>query len=151
MKAYATMNEMEDYIRKGKDNFIRLLGDKTIAYKKFVDKLDKVNKKFDEFPHEKLGTKKGKQIVDNLCTYWAVEILILSTLFQNRPISKNSIEFMYNNYDRERALSYFDKAGYEVYMKQKESQKAEEIKDEQAKSKSEEKQVYDSDNYIDLE
>ena len=152
MRAYATMSEMEDYIKKGKDIFIKTLGGKTMTYKKFVENLDKAEERFHDFPHEKLGTKKGKQIVDDMCTYWSVEILILSTLFQNRPLSRESVEFMYNNYDKERALRYFDPKGYEVYMQEKEDKMKNNIADVPENNQPQpRREPYDNGNYIDLE
>ncbi len=146
MRAYATMEEMENYIRRGKDNFIKIIGGKTMGYKKFIEKLDRASDRFFEFPHEKLGTKKGKQIVDDMCTYWAVSILVQSTLFANRPLSRDSVEFMYNNYDKERALRIFDSNGYKFYMQQKEGQK-----DTPTQAENEQIVKYDNDNYTELE
>ena len=158
MRAYSTMSEMEYYLRTGKDNFIKMLGGKNIAYTKFIEDLDKANKKLSEFPHDKLDTRKGKKIVDNFCTYRSIEILILSTSFNNppKPINKDSIEFMFNNYDRERALGYFDPKGYVEYMKQKEKKEKKEealkvANVEVKESQKGEEKKYSSDNYIDLE
>lgn len=156
MRTYVTMNEMEDYIKKGKDIFIKMIGNKTIEYTKFIDNFDKANKKFYNFPSEKLGTKRGKKVADDFRAYRSVEILILSTMFHNQPMNAYTIDFMYDNYDKERALRYFDSKGYDVYMKQKnEAQNSEnitpKIENEQIKIQPESKQVYNNGNYIELE
>lgn len=119
MRAYSTMSEMEEFIKKGKDDFINIIGKKSLASGKFSEKLFESKRKVLNSQQVKLGTKRGKEIIDEYQAYMSINILISSTHFENIPINKDTIEFMYDNYDKEIALLCFDPMGYDVYMEQK--------------------------------
>ena len=153
MKEFATMNDMEDYIGTGKDNFIKLLGKRTMAFKDFVDELEEVDQIFTNFPKDKLMTKGGQQIIEKLNTLWAVSILVMSNdsfLKQGnlKPLTSELVEFLYENYNKEMALNTFNSFGYKQYLLQKVQNKMFENEDQK---QSQEENSYNNGNYTNLE
>ena len=126
MRAYLTMEELENYIQDGTKNFLKILKDKSIEYTKFQNTLNKIN--------EKCGKVKPYKQHNSLLTkynaYNAVNLLIESTINQNRTIDKNLIISMRDNYNKERTLQICDKMGYDVYIHQKDNVPTEQTDDE---------------------
>ncbi len=148
-----TMSEMENYLRKGKDNFIKILGNRPMEFMDFVDNLKEADKNLSNFPQDKLWTERGQQIVEKFNSFLAISILILCNDYFFKqgnliPLTKETVEFLYNNYDKERAFSIYDSSRMEFEMRQKKGQKDTPT---QAENEQSVKQVYDNDNYTELE
>lgn len=149
------LSEMEDYIKKGKDIFIKIIGEKSFAFKDFVDELEKSQTDFYELDNKALATKSGQKIADKFHIIWAVSIIITCSSFFKEckkygtlfPITAKLIEFLYEDYDKEKAYSLYEPLNYKKYLMMKETNNT--VKDE-VKPEPESEKPFNG-NYIDLE
>ena len=153
MRTYATSRELENYLAKGVGKFTGLLGKRTMDFKDFVAKLEEIEKQYSNFPPENLWTKSGQQVLEQFNTFWAIAILVMTNEGLLSALTAERVEYLYENYDKVKALNIFDNIGFKEYLMQEDAfrEYIMQEEDEAVQEESEPEQKYNNGNYIDLE